>query len=56
MRSVRDGIQSNDTRVEELSVIRILRELHEKSRKENDGKVHVREIKDGDIGRTIEKF
>lgn len=53
---MRYGIQSNDTKVEELSVIRILRELYEKSRKENDGKVHVREINDGYIGRTIEKF
>lgn len=42
--------------IDELSAIRILRELRERALKENDGKVHVREINNGHIGRTIEKF
>lgn len=42
--------------IDELYAIRILRELRERALKENDGKVHVREINNGHIGRTIEKF
>ena len=42
--------------IDELSAMRILRELKEKSSKENDGGVHIREIKNGHVGRTIEKY
>ena len=42
--------------IEELSVMRILRKLHEKALKETDGKVHIREIKDNNVGEVIVKY
>lgn len=53
---MKDGIHGEDIKIEELSAMRILKELQEKSLRENDGKVHIREIKNGHIGRMIEKF
>lgn len=47
---------SDNVHIDELSAMRILREVREKALKENDGKVHVREIENGHVGRTIEKF
>lgn len=53
---MKDGIHGNREQVDELSVNRILNELYGKAKTENDGKVHIREIKNGHIGETIEKF
>lgn len=50
------GIQSNVTSIDELSAMRIFKKLRENSLKENEGGVHVREIENGHIGKTIEKF
>lgn len=53
---MKDGIHGNRKQIEELSAIRILKELHDKAKTENDGKVHVREIKNGHVGEIIKKF
>ena len=53
---MKDGIHRNKEQVEELSASRILSELYNKAKTENDGKVHIREIKNGHVGKTIEKF
>ena len=53
---MKDGINENREQVEELSAGRILSELYNKAKTENDGKVHIREIKNGHIGETIEKY
>lgn len=53
---MKDGIHGNREQAEKLSAIRILNELYDKAKTENDGKVHIRDIKDGHIGETIERF
>ena len=50
---MKDGIHGNREQVKELAASRILNELYGKAKIENDGKVHVREIKDGHIGSII---
>ena len=49
-------INRNNIPIYELQAMRILRELYEKAQKETDSKVHIREIRDGHIGDTIERF
>lgn len=56
VRRMKDGIHGNREQVEELSAGRILSELYDKAKAENDGKVHIREIKNGHVGKTIEKY
>lgn len=51
-----DGIHENRVQNEELSVHRILSELYDKAKIENDGAIHIREIKDGHIGNIIERY
>lgn len=53
---MKNGTHVNLNTIDEISAMRILRELREKALKENDGKVHVREIKNGHVGGTIEKL
>ena len=53
---MKDGIHGNRGQVEELSAGRILSELYDKAIIENDGKVHIREIKNGHVGEMIEKY
>lgn len=53
---MKDGIHENKKQVEELSVTRILNELYDKAKSDKDGKVHIRKIKNGHIGETIERF
>lgn len=53
---MKNGIHVNENNIDEISAMRILRELREKSLKENDGKVHIREIRNGHVGSTIEKL
>lgn len=53
---MKNGIHGNREQLEELSVNRILGELYDKAKAENDGKVHIREIEDGHIGYTIELY
>ena len=52
---MKDGIHGNET-IDEVSAYRILRELREKSQKDRDGKVHIREIHNGYVGKTIAKY
>lgn len=47
---------SDNVHIDELSAMRILREVRDKALKEKDGKVHVREIKNGHIGKMIERY
>lgn len=56
VRNMKNGTHVNLNTIDEISAMRILRELREKSLKENDGKVHVRDIENGHVGRTIEKL
>lgn len=49
-------IHGNREQLEELSVNRILGELYDKAKTENDGKVHIREIEDRHVGDTIELY
>jgi hypothetical protein len=53
---MKDGIHGNREQVEKLSASRILSELYDKAKAENDGKVHIREIEDGHVGEMIEKY
>lgn len=55
-KKMKNGIHGNREQLEELSVNRILGELYDKAKAENDGKVHIREIEDGHIGDTIELY
>lgn len=55
-KKMKNGIHGNREQLEELSVNRILGELYDKAKAENDGKVHIREIEDGHIGYTIELY
>lgn len=41
---MKDGIHRDVTKIDELSATRILREVQQKALKENDGKVHIREL------------
>lgn len=52
----KNGIHGNREQIDELSVNRILGELYDKAKAENDGKVHIREIEDGHVGDTIELY
>ena len=45
-KKVKNGIHGNREQIEELSVNRILGELYDKAKAENDGKVHIREIEE----------
>lgn len=53
---MKDGIHGNRKQVDELSAGRILSELYDKAKIENDRKVHIREIKNGHVGEMIEKY
>lgn len=53
---MKDGIHGNREQVEEFSATRILKELYDKAKTENNGKVHIRKIKNGHVGETIERF
>lgn len=53
---MKDGVYGNREQVEELSAGRILSELYDKAKTENYGKVHIREIKNGHVEKTIEKY
>ena len=55
-KKMKNGIHGNRKQLEELSVNRILGELYDKAKAENDGKVHIREIEDGHVGDTIELY
>ena len=55
-KKMKNGIHGNREQLEELSVNRILGELYDKAKAENDGKVHIREIEDGHVGDTIELY
>ena len=54
---VKDGvIQKWISDIKEGTAYRLLKELHQKSIKENNGKVNIREIKGNHIGETVEKY
>lgn len=53
---MKNGIHGKREQIEELSANRILSELYDKAKAENDRKVHIREIKNGHVGETIERF
>jgi hypothetical protein len=55
-KKMKNGIHGNREQLEELSVNRILGELYDKAKAENDGKFHIREIEDGHVGDTIELY
>lgn len=52
---MKSGINGNP-KIDELSAFRILCELREKAQKDTDGKVHIREIKNGHVGDIIERY
>lgn len=53
---MKDGIHGNREQIEELSATKILRELYDQAKFENDGKVHIRAIKNGHVGETVESY
>lgn len=53
---MKKGTHSNPKTIDTISAMRILRELKEKASMEKDGKVHVREIRKGHVGKIIEKY
>lgn len=50
---MKNGIHGSRELLDELSVNRILGELYDKAKAENDGKVHIRKIEDGHVGDII---
>lgn len=42
--------------IDEISAYRLLKEIHGKAIKENDGKVHIREIQNNKVGKTIATY
>lgn len=53
---MKDGIHGNREQIEELSATKILRELYDQAKFENDGKVHIRAIKNGHVRETVESY
>lgn len=53
---MKNGIHANAIKINEITAYRLLKELHQKSIKENNGKVNIREIKGNHIGETVEKY
>ena len=53
---MKNGIHANVSKIDEVTAYRLLNELYQKSKKENNGKVNIREVKDGHIRETIEKY
>jgi hypothetical protein len=52
---MKDGIHGA-RQIDETTASRLLKELYENRKKNEDGKVHVHEIKDGNIGKEIKRF
>lgn len=42
--------------IDEILAYRILKEIHSKAIKDNDGKVHIREIQNNKVGKTIATY
>ena len=53
---MKNGIHSNNKQIDEISAYRILRELLEHRKENEDGKVHVHEIKDGHIEKKFVSY
>ena len=49
------GSMEAENKFDKLSASRILDELYNRAKVESDGKVHIRNIKDGYVRETIEK-
>ena len=52
---MKNGIHGNRP-IDEISAYRILKEIHDKAIKDNDGKVHIREIQNDKVGKTIATY
>lgn len=52
---MRDGIHGNRP-IDKITAFRLLKELNEKAKRDNDGKVHIRNIENGHIAETIQTY
>lgn len=53
---MKDGIHVSSKQIGEITAYRLLKELYENRKKNEDGKVHVHEIEDEHIGKEIARF
>lgn len=53
---MKNGIHVNATKINEITAHRLLNELYQKSKKENNGKVNIRKIEDNHITETVERY
>ena len=54
--NMKNGTHVNVTKVDEITAHRLLNELYQKSKKENNGKVNIRKIEDNHIAETVERY
>lgn len=53
---MKNGTHVNVAKVDEITAYRLLNELYQKSKKENNGKVNIRKIEDNHIAETVERY
>lgn len=54
---MKNGIHGCGTKqIDEITAHRLCKELYEKRKENEDGEVHIHEIKDGHIGKEIARF
>lgn len=53
---MKNGTHVNVAKVDEITAHRLLNELYQKSKKENNGKVNIRKIEGNHIVETVEKY
>jgi hypothetical protein len=54
--NMKNGTHVNVAKVDEITAHRLLNELYQKSKKENNGKVNIRKIEDNHIAETVERY
>lgn len=52
---MKNGIHGRQP-IDEISAFRLLKELNQKAKTDNDGKVHIRNIENGHITNAIETY
>lgn len=53
---MKNGIHANATKINEITAYRLLNELYQKSKKENNGKVNIRKIENNHITETVDRY
>lgn len=53
---MKNGIHANTAKINEITAHRLLNELYQKSKKDNNGKVNIRKIEGNHIAETAERY